>query len=292
MWSEVLMTLSGVVEKAERPLHYIRSFGVVDGSKIVLVYTCKQVKRGLSYIHAFGAVHGARMLFTVWLKRGTIQLRMPEVEGQVYLRTKTSDLRVFEDIFVAKHYHCANLEREPKWIVDAGANVGYSALFFALQHPSARVIAIEPEPSNFALLVQNTRTQKNVLPIHAALWPVKASLEIANPQAEKWSFQVHQTTEASAHPVQAMTMEDVMQLTEGEPIDVLKIDIEGAEKEVFGADVQSWLPRVHSLMIELHDRKVEGCRRSVYQAAVQCGLEEVRGIGRCSLFVNRSLAIS
>jgi FkbM family methyltransferase len=55
-------------------------------------------------------------------------------------------------------------------IIDAGANIGLSALFFANKYPDAKIFAIEPEETNYKLLELNTKPYNNVCLIKAALW--------------------------------------------------------------------------------------------------------------------------
>ena len=58
----------------------------------------------------------------------------------------------------------------PRVVVDAGANIGLSTVFFANKFPQAKIVAIEPEPSNFAMLRDNVAPYPNVTPVQAALW--------------------------------------------------------------------------------------------------------------------------
>jgi len=51
-------------------------------------------------------------------------------------------------------------------------------------------------------------------------------------------------------------------------IDILKIDIESSEKELFEENFEKWLPKVKVVIIELHDRMKEGCTRSFFKAMV------------------------
>jgi hypothetical protein len=68
------------------------------------------------------------------------------------------------------------------------------------------------------------------------------------------------------HEVRGMTVDTIMKEEGIEHIDILKIDIEGAEREVFG-DTSSWIGKVDALIIELHDRMKPGCSRSFYEGS-------------------------
>jgi FkbM family methyltransferase len=134
-----------------------------------------------------------------------------------------------------------------------------ASIMFALKYPAATIIAIEPEPCNFAALVRNTSPYKNVIPIHAALWQQDGEVALAPSNAHpKGAFQV---VENGSQRVPAITMETLMRDTGINSIDLLKVDIEGAEKEVF--EFCPWINKVRVISIELHDRLRVGCSSTV-----------------------------
>ena len=92
----------------------------------------------------------------------------PVAGGIVYLRPGTTDQNVYDEIFLEREYDI-NLGT-PLFIVDAGAHIGLAAVFFASKYPKATVIAIEPEPSNFGVLLRNVENYNNIKPIQAGLW--------------------------------------------------------------------------------------------------------------------------
>jgi FkbM family methyltransferase len=181
----------------------------------------------------------------------------------VHLRISTSDIAVFKDILVRREYDFDLPAFSPQTIVDAGANIGISALYFANKYPDAKVFAVEPEPSNYQALVKNVAPYPNVTPIHCALWKKDGEVSL-RPGSEhpgpdgKWAFQVH---EAGRIRVRAMTIQSLISAMNIDSIDLLKMDIEGAEQEVF--ESSDWLDRVRVLVIELHDRIRPGCSAAV-----------------------------
>ncbi len=68
------------------------------------------------------------------------------------------------------------------------------------------------------------------------------------------------------HQVPGMTISKIMADYELARIDILKIDIEGAEREVF-SDSSAWIGKVDSAIIELHERMKSGCNRSFYNGS-------------------------
>ncbi|GFO55064.1 hypothetical protein GMSM_20710 [Geomonas sp. Red276] len=153
-------------------------------------------------------------------------------------------------------------------IVDAGANIGTSAIYFARRFPEATVYAIEPEEDNFRLLVENTASYGNIVPIRAALWGTRCSRKIKNRQTGPWGYTVADTdgaAEATGQEIDCITMATLLADFGLERIDILKIDIEGGEKEVFEASA-SWIDKVDVVAAELHDRITMGCDRAFYLA--------------------------
>ena len=71
------------------------------------------------------------------------------------------------------------------------------------------------------------------------------------------------SSENVCHVVKAMTVDKIIEDFGIDRINILKIDIEGAEKEVF-ADSSAWIESVDALIVELHERMKPGCNRSFY----------------------------
>ena len=186
-------------------------------------------------------------------------------------------MSVFEEIIVNSEYHF-EYAGEPRTIVDAGANIGLTSVFFANRFPQARIFAIEPEASNFEMLKKNAGAYPNIVCIHAALWKESIPLDLTNPGTGNWGFQTkeHRADESTAGIVPGITLDQLMQSHGYDAIDVLKVDIEGAEKEVFEASA-SWIDRIGAIIIELHDRTKSGCSQSVYAAAKDFPIEWRKG---------------
>jgi FkbM family methyltransferase len=203
-------------------------------------------------------------------------VRPPGAVNPVAIRLRTSDIPTYREVFIQQAYRIS-LRQPPAVIVDAGANIGLTSVYFAIRYPSARIIAVEPEASNFALLQANTAPYANVTPVRAALWRENTGVDVIDPGKGKWGFQtVADAGRPAIQRVPGMTVDALMDRCGLQAIDVLKIDIEGAEKEVF-ADASAWIDRVGVLMVELHERMKTGCNRAVYAATGGFPTEWVQG---------------
>lgn len=195
-------------------------------------------------------------------------IKTPFSDIPIKLRTYSSDPYIFKEIFLEKEYDLA-LKNKPNLIVDVGANVGYASIFFACKYPEAEIIAVEPEQGNFAILKRNIEPYSNIQAIKSGVWSKSGYLKIENPQDAECAFQFKYTEESTGN-IKCLTIGDILNTSNYNYIDLLKIDIEGAEKELFSQNTE-WLKDVGALNIELHDRFKPGCKESFLSAINQYG---------------------
>jgi FkbM family methyltransferase len=184
------------------------------------------------------------------------------IRAPIRLRVRTSDVSTYKDVLLREEYDF-DLPFYPKTIVDAGANIGMASIYYAHKYPGAKIIAVEAEASNFSMLSKNTHSYPNILPLHAALWNRDGVISVNEPDPAtgafgKWGFV---TQEGEGVEVRAITMRTLMAEMKISSVDLLKVDIEGAEKEVF--ESCDWMESVRALVIELHDRFKPGCSVAV-----------------------------
>ncbi len=180
------------------------------------------------------------------------------------IRYGTTDCTIFWQICIFKDLKLPK-KITPKIIVDAGAYTGLSTKFYAEKYPNSKIIAIEPEQSNFNLLEKNISKLKNVSSINAALWYKKTFMQIKDPGLGHCAFTVKKDTKEN-YDIKTITIPEILNRFNLDKIDVLKIDIEGAEKELFSQNYKSWIDKVNIIVIELHDRLKSGCSETFKKA--------------------------
>ncbi len=195
-----------------------------------------------------------------------VRARPAGITHPLSIRVRTTDVVVYKEIFQGGQYEF-DLPFRPRTIVDVGANTGLTSVYYTHKYPDARIIAIEPEDSNFRTLANNVAAYPSIVPIQAALWSRDGHISISEPDPAtgaygKWGFVTH---DGAGAPVRSMTLPSVMDSMKLETIDILKVDIEGAEKEVFETS-NDWMCHVRCLIIELHDRFKPGCSAAVESA--------------------------
>jgi FkbM family methyltransferase len=218
----------------------------------------------LQYCRHYGVIWTLVFLTRYLTQSGTIAFTVPGYGAcRFQARKGTSDVRVFNAVILRRSYRLPVELPDVRFIVDAGANAGYSVLYFANAYPQARILAIEPDQANFAMLSENVKPLGRVSVFQGALWHVKTKLSIQNPDAPKTAITVG-AGDANSGTVDTLTMAGI--IAEHGHIDLLKIDIEGAEKELFEDPNLGWLDHVGCLVIELHDFFRLGCSMAFYRA--------------------------
>ncbi len=182
-------------------------------------------------------------------------------------RPKSSDPGIMQQIFHNMDYAFNVPNFHPKLILDCGGNIGCAAVFFSNVYPNAQIYSIEPEKMNFKILTYNTIFYDNIHCINSALWDKETFIRIADETVAANAYMTVETTPDDPQAFKTITVSKILAESGFDEIDLLKIDIEGAEKEVFGApDVDEWLSKVKVLVIELHDRMKKGCSRVFFTA--------------------------
>jgi FkbM family methyltransferase len=166
---------------------------------------------------------------------------------------------LFDEIFVDRCYAFTTGTPSPR-IIDAGANIGMATLWFSRTFPGARITAIEPDPSTFALLERNVSGNRlgQVTPVQAALSDADGKIELlvqpAMPGDLRMSVQADRMAGIAAREASAVKVPAVrLSAFADEPIDFLKLDIEGAEHSVMEEMASSGaLGNVRAMSMEYH----------------------------------------
>ena len=191
----------------------------------------------------------------------------------LYLRAGSSDRAAFLEIFLEHEYGCLDDLRAPRLIIDCGANAGYSSAYFLSRFPESRVIAVEPDSGNFALLSRNMAPYgERVSLVRAGVWSHSVPLVVSSDtfrDGREWARQVRPARDGEVADLQGVDVGSLLSSSGCERISLLKMDIEGAEAVVFAGDCSAWLDRVDAMAIELHDDSSFGKATDVFFAAIR-----------------------
>jgi FkbM family methyltransferase len=188
------------------------------------------------------------------------------IKYPIYIRAIRADMQSFVNTFIDPYLEMKPYMAGAKFVIDAGSNIGYTALLFANWWPEAKVVGLEPDRENFELAVKNTERYGTVLIHQAGLWNETADLQIEAGQED--GFVVRKVIDKSKvkkeNLSRGISIDEIIKDVGTKQIDFLKFNIEGSEKEVFAEHYTYWLPNTKCMLVELHDGKNAGCSNVVF----------------------------
>jgi FkbM family methyltransferase len=209
-----------------------------------------------------------------WLSKATctnktITVQDPDSSTRFLLRKVSSDIKVFEQVILHKEYEAVAtysrlLNFIPKTILDLGGNIGLTSVYLSQIYPSAAILVVEPDAANAAILRHNVALNKlssRIKVVEGAVWSKEALLQTTRGfrDSEGWSVQVEES-QGGDNSIKGYTVAQLMKLGDFPQIDLLKVDIEGAEKYLFESEESTaFLRFVKLLCIEIHE---EACPAS------------------------------
>lgn len=200
----------------------------------------------------------------LWILARTSPVRIPAMRTRILfrqlaqpvtLRMGTSDILVAREIFCNSEYAgvlACDMGERPT-IIDLGSNIGLAVLYFHSLMKAALVLAVEPDETNMRLLEGNCTHI-------AALNQLKTKLAFVSRENGKagidrtrgeWGFRKIDHPANSGEEITCVSMSALIEEFDLGIIDLLKCDVEGAEREIF-ASCSPWIGQVRNLLVEVH----------------------------------------
>lgn len=178
----------------------------------------------------------------------TAKVRVPVLGGDIWLRSHTSDVGVLCEQLAGHAYRALeDHDADVRTIVDLGANTGLVARWLLARYPKARIVCVEPEPGNVDMLRRNlARFNGRAAIVPHCVGAIERTTRLESSTGE-WGYAMT----GDSGDVEVTTMDRLVRNHDLDRIDVLKCDIEGAEREVFG-DCAGWIDRVGFAVVECH----------------------------------------
>src|SRR5579864_6131894 len=176
--------------------------------------------------------------------------------ASVVLRSGTTDVLVFREIFLEDVYKPAitalALTGHGLRVLDCGANIGLFPVQCANCFDNPSVACIEPDSGNLETL------RANVAGLTVEVQSIRAFVGVRDGHgyledcgSGEWGFKLSHTHVPGTKPIPVLTVPSVLRSVGWDQVDLLKMDIEGTEAEVF-ADCLEWIDSVRSIIVEIH----------------------------------------
>lgn len=233
----------------------------------------------------------------------TIDLTVAGKYLRVTFRRNQSDLYILRENLIDEIYRFDGIDpRSVQTVVDMGANIGLASLFLQARYPAARLVCVEPVRANTELIRVNAAQNGFDWIVERAAIAGTSGTVTLHPN-EWWSSstttagvaeyregnpgRLEKVLAMPPEEVEAVTVEQLMDRHGLDQVDILKLDVEGAEADVFAQDT-SWLERVRVLIVEIHDKYVD--RAAIESVLQRAGFEKQVGRhGPTDAFVNSRL---
>lgn len=164
-------------------------------------------------------------------------------------RLNRGDIQSIREVWMEEAYRLP-FDRSPDSIIDLGANIGLTSLWLAVRYRPSRCLAVEPSASNAAIARENL-AQLDIPLIEAAVGPSDGVAYFAA-SAES---NLGRVAESGAE-VQVLSMETLLGRLGRDTVDLVKVDVEGAEQELF-TERTGWLAQVQAMIVEFHPELVD-----------------------------------
>jgi FkbM family methyltransferase len=235
-----------------------------------LITLLSRVKLLVSFV---GGRRAAQFLLAECLRQRRIYaFRTSLANHPLTVRSSTSDFDVFCQIFVGQDLRFASAGTAAGLVIDCGANVGFSSAYLLTKHPAASLIAVEPDPGNFAALERNLHPyRERARAMRTGVWPQPSGLVIDRTgfrDGREWTRQAREARPGEEPEMAGVTIDELLQGSGQERIALLKVDIEGAEAILFAEGYTSWLDHVDVIAVELHDDSPFGDSTAAFRRAV------------------------
>jgi FkbM family methyltransferase len=209
--------------------------------------------------------------------RRNISVRLDGKRGHLFVRRHTTDSEIVWQCFIMKQYdvpvvmggrpiHRNAVARsysaivkagKRPLIIDCGANIGASSIWFKMKYPSSSVIAVEPSPDNAEMMRKNFSAFPGIVPLEVGIGPKSGTMFLQDDGGGAWGYKTveHETRTK----VQIKTVEDILHDYKSEqdiPF-ILKIDIEGAEQPLFEGPLGA-ISKFPIIIFESHDFYMPG----------------------------------
>src|ERR1700722_1343571 len=181
------------------------------------------------------------------------KFRVVGVQYPLYARSGTPDAEEIVHSVVREAYGKYLPDGDVKFVIDAGAYIGDTAAWYLSKFPASRVVALEPNPETFAMLQMNCSPYgPRVKLINGALWYEDAELDLVFDPTTPTGNSVAQHETLGSNRCTAVSVHSILEQAGADEIDIFKIDIEGAELELFTQNPDPWLSRTRYITMEIH----------------------------------------
>ncbi len=205
----------------------------------------------LKLIFASKIFSGSRTRITPAGETDSYQMKISGKNIEFTLRRFAGDLDMFYEVFWKESYSSAHLKGKPVYtVLDLGANIGMATAYFYSCFPGATFYCVEPDPGNMELMKRNLATLVPPGKIHFLQAAIGEADSKGDLITSRYAYNSRVITERENGAIDVHAMSSVFSHFRLHQVDLVKMDIEGAESHAFSET--RWLEEVKHIFIECH----------------------------------------
>lgn len=213
------------------------------------------------FLHLCGRARWASLL-------PAVTVRLANDHQPLHLRPGSSDFATFREIFIDREYETVHaFAMPPTGVLDLGANVGLATRWLRREFPKVCVMCVEPDPRNADLAARNLAADLAsgcVVLVRAFAGGTTREAWVRSPgggltNEYRLTDEPGKGARAAVHTVGDLLVRCPF------PVDTVKMDVEGSEREIFAADLL-WLGTVREVLVEVHSPLDEAWLRGALPA--------------------------
>jgi FkbM family methyltransferase len=218
-------------------VNFVRYFGLTKGvENFICVISARNEKSGNRKLDMFG--------------------------NTLTIRGGSSDSEVCIQHFGRRDLLDIPYPKNTKTIFDFGANIGVSVAVFRHLFPIADILAVEMNRGNFEILKENFLNDKKTYLVEGAVWSVSGEIDQVDVGGGEWALRVGSYPGMKIAKVRSYTFSELCTMYQIDKVDILKMDIEGAEVDVLGSSWRDILQKTQLLILEVHEC-IPGCTQAI-----------------------------
>lgn len=215
------------------------------------------------------------------------EIKLKYDHGYLTMRTNSTDLLLVESMLIGKlvdgkwvgeynqvEEYINKLGKREVIIIDAGANIGLFSRLMLKENSRSKIYAVEPEENNYQFLKTNTKGY-NAEALWGGIWSHDCKLKVIARDTGDWGFIVKEVNDDSdSFSINAVSIGSLIKKYNLKRIDLVKMDIEGSEYEIFKSNSLEWLDICSAIVIETHDHIIKGSDALVNKVLLEKGFRK------------------
>ena len=187
----------------------------------------------------------------------SVSVSLRNLKHPIIIRPGTRDTDTIINNIIREEYGQMAPSIPPKWMIDAGAYIGDTSAYFLSRFPDLKVIALEPNPPSFEMAKLNLEPYcERAILLQKGLYSTDG---VASFSGESTGASINST----GFQIDCTTISSLMARFSIPRIDILKMDIEGAEEAIFNSSPEKWLSQINLLILEIHGIHIEPLIRRI-----------------------------